>query len=116
MSEIRYPAPGFGVPRGGQQALPVVPLDDTNGQRITLTGSAQNATALPTGCDMALVTNLGANVAYVAADGSTADNAATPILATAQRDIVVTAANRVISLLGTATDVVVIVPYKPTAG
>jgi hypothetical protein len=110
----RYPAPGTTVPQWSASALPVIPLDDANGQRITLTGSSQAAGPLPEGCDLALVANLGVNVAHVSTDGTTtATTAMTPIVSGPGRDVVVTATDRIIRLIGTAADVVVIVPYKP---
>lgn len=112
----RYPTTGASAPKWSSSPLPVVPLDDANGQRITLTGSSQAAAALPAGCDMALVANLGSSVVHVSADGTTpATTSMTPIQPNGQRDIVVTAADRIIRLLGTASDVVVIVPYKSAA-
>lgn len=114
MSASSYSAPGFRAPRPEQLPVPVLAADDANGQRIAIaaTATAEYTTALPQGCDLALVTNLGSNVVHVRADGSAATNASMPILGGSQREVLVTAADRRLSLYGTAADVIVVTPFK----
>jgi hypothetical protein len=113
MTRSRYGAPGFASPQWSSAPVPVLAIDDANGQRVVIaaTNTAEDADPLPVGCDMALVTNLGANVVHVRGDGVDATSASLPILPESQRDVVVTDAARVISLFGTEDDVVVISPY-----
>lgn len=86
-------------------------LDYANSQLVTLTGASQSAAALPAGCHLASLANLGSNPVHVRGDDAAATTAAPGVPAGTVIPVVVTAANRVIRLLGTAADTVTITPY-----
>jgi hypothetical protein len=105
-----YETVRLGTP-GSDQAAQIGVLDYANSETVTMTGSAVSATALPAGCFLASIQNPGSNLVRYRADGSAATVDSPVIPAGAVVDIVVPGATRVISLLGTNTDVITVTPY-----
>ena len=86
-------------------------LDYANSQSVTATGSSQSATALPAGCYLAYIVNLGSNPVHIRGDDVAATTAAPALLGGQSNTFVCTAATRVFRLLGTASDTYTITPY-----
>lgn len=86
-------------------------LDYANSQLVTLTGSSQSATALPAGCYMARITNLGTDAVHIRGDDVAATTAAPALPGGQSEPFVCTAATRVFRLIGTASQTVTITPY-----
>lgn len=93
------------------QSAQVGVLDYANSQIVTATGSSQSATALPAGCYMARIANLGSNAVHIRGDDIAATTAAPALLAGQSESFVCTAATRVFRVLGTASDTYTITPY-----
>lgn len=102
----------FRTPKSDTPA-PIGVLDYANSQLVTLTGSSQSATALPAGCHLACIANLGSNPVHIRGDDVAATTAAPALLGGTVDVFVVTATTRVIRLIGTASDTVTITPFLP---
>jgi hypothetical protein len=109
-SHSQYKTVIIGTP-GSDQAAQVGVLDYANSQLVTATGSSQSATALPAGCYMARVANLGSSAVHVRGDDLAATTAAPGIPAGSVETVVVTATTRVIRLIGTSGNTYTITPY-----
>ena len=106
-----YQAVRFATP-GSDQALQIGVLAYASSQLVTITGVSQSATALPAGCYLARIANLGANAVHIRGDDIAATTAAPALPAGQVETFVVTATTRVIRLLGTNADTVTITPYR----
>lgn len=96
---------------GSDQAAQVGVLDYANSQLVTATGSSQSATALPAGCYMARIANLGSSGVHIRGDDIAATTAAPGLPAGTCETFVCTASTRVFRLIGTASDTYTITPY-----
>lgn len=108
-----YASVRLGTP-GSDQAAQVGVLDYANSQLVTATGSSQSATALPAGCFMARITNLGSNAVHIRGDDTAATTAAPALPGGQSETFVCTASTRVFRLLGTSSDTYTITPYLIT--
>src|SRR4051812_4665023 len=87
--------------------------DYANGDKVTLSGSAQSGAVTYAIGQVVNVLNTGAAKAFVRTDGSaaTSDGKSVVLLPNERRDFAMQAAGTV-SLLGTASDVVFVMPAK----
>lgn len=108
--DSQYKTVRLGTP-GSDQVAQVGVLDYANSQIVTATGTSQSATALPAGCYLARVANLGSSAVHVRGDDLAATTAAPAIPAGSVEVAVVTATTRVIRLIGTSGDTYTITPY-----